>query len=208
MAEQLKDIPIAHLVPVQGELRTEEQEASGVLKEIDAMLIEDQEDLDFAGSILTEVKGKKKRLENERGKATRPLLDALNVIRGWFRPAVQYLDQCEKKLKSKIAAYHRQQRQRQQAALQAAGEASMRGDAEVARTQMQEAQQAQVHKVAGVSTREVLKWDVEDLSKVPREFLMINAAAVDAYFAERGFDGKISGIRTWRDVSVAGRAAK
>jgi len=205
---KLEDIPVAHLVPVQGQLEGEEQEAQGVLKEIDGMTIENQEDLDFAGEILTEVKGKKKHLENERTKATKPIRTGLDVIYGWFRTPIRFYETCEKRLKRKIADYHREQRLRQQAALAEAGKASMRGDAETAREALQVAQAAQVHKVAGVSTKDVLKWKVVDLSLVPREFLTIDPELVDAYIVKHGENSKIPGIELERDVKVTGRAAK
>jgi hypothetical protein len=205
---QLKNIQVEHLQPYASEAQAHVVEAKGILEAIDNMPIDSQEDLDFAGEILVDVKGKKKALENERGKATRPLLDALNVIRGWFKPAVQYLDRCEGKLKTKIAEYHREQRRRQQAALEAAGDASMRGDAEVARTQMQRAQEAQVHKVSGVQMRSVIKWEVTDFAKVPRKFLMLNEKAVQQHIMQHGADAKIDGVKIWRDVSVAAKAGK
>lgn len=202
---ELKDVSVAHLSKKQTELQTEAEDAEEVLKSIDDMAIANQEDLDFVGEILTEVKGKKKALENERKKVTGPLNQALEVIRGWFRPPIRFYDRCEEKLKRKIANYHNEQRKKQQAALKAAGEASMKGDRAKAAKAMRVATAAKVSKVSGVSMRPVLKWKVEDFEKVPRAFLCVDHAAVNEYFKENP-NGKISGITVEQDLSVSARA--
>ncbi len=205
---ELQDIQVAHLKPYAAEAEGEVVEAQGILKGIDDIDIGNQDDLNFASEILTDIKGKKKTLENERGKATRPLLDALNVIRGWFKPAVEVLAQCENKLKAKISGYHREQREKQQAALQAAGDASMQGDVQGAQQAMGRAQAAEVHKAPGVQMREVIKFEVFDVTQVPREFLMINERAIQQHIMQHGASVEISGVKIWRDFSVAAKSTQ
>ena len=83
---QLQDIPVSHLSVVRDDAVAQKEEAEGILHQIGQLPMENQEDFDFAGEMLIEVKGRTKALEDERGKATRGLLDTLNVIRGWFKP--------------------------------------------------------------------------------------------------------------------------
>lgn len=206
MEDQLKDISVAHLHPVQTQLVGEKEEAQGVLELIDQMPLENQGDYDFAAEILTEVKGKKKGLETERGKATRPMLDALNVVRGWFKPAIEYYGRCETKIKRRMTDYMKEQRRKQEEALQVAGQASMAGNKTEARQALAQASAAEVHKAKGVSTRDVLKYEVVDASQVPREFLTVDHGAVQLYISVHGETTQIPGIRVFRDIQMSARS--
>lgn len=206
--ELLQDIQVAHLLPLRTVATEEQGPGEEILKSIDEMVLENQEDLEFAAEILTEIKGKKKILEEQRGEATGPLYKVIRVIERWFRPAVGYYEKAEIRLKNRIADYHNRKRAELEAALEVAGEASMAGDGVTSSEALQIAREAQVHKVPGVWTSDIIKYEVVDIALVPREFLKVDPEAVEAYLAEHGVDAKIPGIKIWKDVSVSARAAK
>ncbi len=203
---ELQDIPVGHLTVVRDDVAAQKEEAQGTLQLIGKLPIEHQEDLDFAGEMLTEIKGKVKALEDRRGKATRGLLDSLNVIRSWFKPPLTYYGQCEIALKRKISDYTQARRREQEEALRVAGQASMQGNAQVAQQALQAASDAQVHKVAGVTMRDVVKFEVFDSTQVPRQFLCVNNAAIQQYIQANGADVQIPGVRIYKDTQIAARA--
>lgn len=205
---ELKDIPVSHLAVVREDMQTQKSVAEGTLEQIQTLPVENQEDYDFAAELLVDVRKNRTLLENERGKATRGLLDTLNVIRGWFKPAVDYWDACEVALKAKMSTYVQSRRQQQQAALQAAGEASMRGEAEAAHRGLQAAREAAVHKAPGARIQTVLMFEVEDFTLVPREFLCVNNAAIEAYVREHGKASKIPGVKIWEDTKIVAQAVR
>lgn len=187
----------------------QEDEAKGLLKQIEVFEINGDEDMQFAAEMLAEVKGAKKRLENERGRATKPLREGLEVIRGWFRPAIKYLGQCEKQLKAKIKKAKDRLIEKQQEALDRAGEASLAGDKEGAREALAESKEAKVTNVKGLQFREVWRYEVEDITQVPDEFLLliVNDEAVTAYIKEHKEKAEIPGIKVIKDTNVASRSA-
>jgi hypothetical protein len=205
---ELKDIPVSHLKVVRDEAEAKKDEAKGLLGDIQAMPMEWQDDFDFGATVLTDIREQRKALENERGKATRGLLDTLNVIRGWFKPTLDHLSACETALKAKMGAYTQEQQRRQQEALRAAGEASMQGDAAVAQRALQTAHDAQVHKAPGARIQSVLRYQVEDLNKVPREFLCLDPAAVERHLQHYGAAAQIPGIKVWEDTKIVGQAVR
>jgi len=205
---ELKTIKTEHLAVFQTQAQSEAGEASEILKSIDDMVLETQDDLDFAGGVLVEIRTKKKVLEGERSKATGPLYKVIRLVEGWFRPAIQHYEKAENKLKKRIGEYHVSKRIEMQAALEIAGEASMHGDKLGASAAMQVATEAKVHKVPGVGVSDVVKYKLVDLAEVPREFLKLDDDAVSAYIAEHGAEAKIPGLKIWKDVNVSARAAK
>jgi hypothetical protein len=61
-------------------------------------------------------------------------------------------------------------------------------------------------KVAGVATREVWTFRVEDETKVPREFLTIDESKLRRYVAAMKGDAKVAGVRIYSERQVAARA--
>ncbi len=173
------------------------EETRGVVEIVDEGLqIQGQADLEFAAELLREVKAKKRNLEDERKRATKPLNEALRVIRGWFKAPIEAYAGVEQKVKERIAAYHQAQADAQRQALEQAGRAALTGHAQQAIQGMQQAHAAQVDKVDGLSLRE--KWgdyQVVDISQIPRGFLAVNDRAVRQYIQEHKDRAQIPGIR-------------
>ncbi len=203
---ELQDISMGHLAVVRDDVASQKEEDQGLPQLIDKLPMEHQEDFDFAGEMLTEIKGKVKGLEDRRGKATRGLLDSLGVIRSWFKPALTFYGLCEIGIKRKMSDYTQARRREQEEALRVAGQASMAGNAQVAQQALQAASDAQVHKVAGVTLQDVVKFEVFDSTQVPRQFLCVNNAAIQQYIQANGADVQIPGVRIYKDTRISARA--
>ncbi len=75
----------ASVIALVNPLRTEYTDMIAQLRT--ALVVNSQPRLDMAGELLKQVKGKVKKLEAERKKITKPLLDAKKAVDNLFRPA-------------------------------------------------------------------------------------------------------------------------
>lgn len=195
-------------------MQTEEREAKDILASIEEMEIEDQDDLDFAGDILKDIKVKKKVLVAERTKITGPLQQALEATRKLFRSPIQYLDKCEAALKKKIADRHRRAAEEQRKALEEAGKASMKGDKQKATTALTKARQNEVTKTEGITLREIWDYEIVDFpklfqavadGKVSMDVLTVDDDVMSAIVKEQKEKTNIPGIKVFTKTSVSAR---
>jgi hypothetical protein len=149
--------------------------------------------LDQAGELLKQTKAKYKSLESERTKVTKPLLDAKRDIDDWFKPAKQALSALEGVLKSAIDGFITAQEQKRLEALQ------LGNHQEALATE-------QPVLPSGISTRTVWRFNVVDPTKVPREYLAVDMAKVQAHVTEHQSATAIPGIEAYPDTSVAARS--
>ncbi len=187
----------------------EKSDADGFMDELKQMNVNSQEDLEFAAQILAETKGKIKQLEKMRGQATKPLTQSTEVIRSWFRPTITMLKEAERILKQKIAEAHQRAEVKQQAALEAAGQAAISGDEAGAAAAMQQATQAELTGVGGIQFRETWGYEVTDIGQVPPEYLLVivNEAVVNETIKTHKGETNIPGIRVFKKTGVASRSA-
>lgn len=191
---------------VQGDLAEAQSDSQDTAQVVGTQLrIECQADLEFAAQILREVKGKKKRLEDERKRATGPLNETLKVIRGWFKPPIDAYGNVEAVIKKKIADYHTHQAEIARQELLAAGQASLAGDVHAGAAGMQRAQQARVEPVQGMTTREAWTYEVTDVNAIPRSFLQPNHAMILKHIQDQKGHVAIPGIKPVKKVIVVSR---
>jgi len=62
-------------------------------------------------------------------------------------------------------------------------------------------------KVAGVSTREVWKFEITDAAQIPREYLVVDEARIRKVVQALKGDAKISGVRVYPERQIAAGAA-
>lgn len=67
--------------------------------------------------------------------------------------------------------------------------------------------QAEAPRVRGVATREVWKCAVEDASKIPREYLVVDEVKLRKVVAALKGDTRIPGVRVWAEKQIAAGAA-
>lgn len=140
------------------------------------------------------------------------------------------LIRAENELKLRIASYMRKlEEERRQAERKAAEEERKRLEAQKraeeearfleSKGQIQEAQELRdrvpefkpavipdVPTLNNVQMKEIFKWEVEDIEKVPRKFLIVDRAAVTNYVRIHREKTNIPGIRVFKESSVAARA--
>jgi hypothetical protein len=154
----------------QLELAAASTEAGEILDLVKRFEITDQPAMDLADEALAEVKAKLKWLEKKRKAATGPMLEALEEIRSWFRPAETYYKEAEGVWKSKMSAFRQVQEVAQRKALQAVQAAHQAGDVTEVAAAMTRAVAADVVLPSSVSIRKrwvavVYNWD-----KLPAEY--------------------------------------
>ena len=186
------------------ELSAEATNAEQLMAELNSFEIISKEDLEFAAEALTETKQNLKRLDDKRKEISGPLNEALRAANGLFKPAISFYQECEKLLKSKIAAAAAKADQVAREALQTAGEAAGQGDAEGLTTALEVHDQASEFPVtSGVQYRTSWKFEVTDEKLVPREYLTVNMRLVQSVVTHKKGDTDIPGIRAFEEKIIA-----
>lgn len=148
-----------------------------------------QEQVDLASELLQQVKGKMKDLEVKRKSITKPLLDAKRAVDALFKPATEAGEKVERILKAGLAKFVESQRAEQVAQLAAGNHAEALA---VEQPEMP----------AGVSTRTVWRWQVTDMNAVPREYLALDSAKVQAHVNTFKGQSAIPGIEAYADTGI------
>ena len=178
----------ASVIALVNPLRTEYTDMVAQLRT--ALVVNSQPRLDMAGELLKQVKGKVKKLEAERKKITKPLLDAKKAVDNLFRPATDAAALVEELLKKAISGYIDGQRATKVAALQA-------GDHEGALATIEP------ELPGGVSMRTVWKWKLVEANLVPREYWAIDARLVQEHVNTFKGQSHIPGIEVFPETGIA-----
>ncbi len=178
----------ASVITLVNPLRTEYTDMLTQLRT--ALVVNSQARLDMAGELLQQVKGKVKKLEVERKKITKPLLDAKKAVDNLFRPATDAAALVEEILKKAISGYIDGQRAAKVAALQA-------GDHEGALAT------TEPELPGGVSMRTVWKWKLVEANLVPREYWAIDARLVQEHVNTFKGQSHIPGIEVFPETGIA-----
>ena len=179
-----------------------------------------------AADMLVQVKGVEKALKEKLETITIPLNTALKNARGLFKPAFDRCEAIETSLRQGIIAYRqiatREAEQKRLEASKRADEAAERGDmkgaleaateavtvtapARVVQATLAVAQATSNVRYAQVASRKRWTFDVENVGKVPRQYLEVNDKMVRAAISS-GIR-KIDGIHIFEEdgLAVGGR---
>lgn len=191
-----------------------------------ALEIETQSDLEQASADLLSVKERWKAIEAERVAMKKPVDEAARRIQAFFKKPLDRLANCERIFKRKIAAYlDAQERERREAQRKADEEAERErkrlakraerardsGKATKAEMLEDEAQAvaapvvAAPTKPAGIGTREIVRFEIMDSAKVPREYLTVDEKKIRKVVQALKTEAEIPGVRVWMETTVAGR---
>lgn len=181
---------------------TNAEEAEDALALVKSVSLQTNEDMEQAAAIVGELKTKRKEVDTQLKRFTKPLKGVIKDIEAFFRPAIKALDECEAMLKGKIAAFTEQQASKRDELIDAAGQALRSGEAAPAAL-LAEADFYMVPKLPGVSIRELWDGEVVDASQIPREFMIPDIKALRALTRARKCDPQIPGWRAFRRSSVA-----
>lgn len=189
------------------QLETEGRELATLLAKFEAVNIQSPEDHAWAAQQMLAVKKQSKDLDTEMKTATKPMNDALNVVRGWFKKVTQPLDQIEAVLKRKIGEYEFAKQQEQQKAVNAAAAAFSQGQGQAGIELLNKVEAATAQKQTGVSVRRVVKFRYTNVNSVPREYCAPVDALVRARVAVDGMKTQIPGVEVFEASVVSGRIA-
>ena len=188
-----------------------QHEATAVryLEVIKGHTISSDEEYEDAGNVLKKIKTMMKEVDAERDTHVRPLNEVVRATNALFKPATDFLKQAESVLKAAIGKYSQEKQAEQRRLLVAASEAASHqrvvdlSPPQVAVTLLQAATAAAVPRVEGISTREVLVWDMVDPALVPMAYCSPDPAKITAAVAAGVRD--IPGVVFRTEVRVTAR---
>lgn len=194
-----------------------------------AFRVDDELAMDRVSDVLKSVKALQKQADAERKAITAPLDAQKSEVMRWVQDNIESrLASLEKGAKAAINSYlqelERQRAENERKALEAArkeqerlaklaAKAEARGDEKKAE-QFQDRASGVVPeyvpevstKVRGISSREVWKYEVTDLSLVPREYLIVDTVKLGDVARAMKETANIPGVRVYKESIVAARA--
>lgn len=194
--------PLALHHQAQKEAENHLAEAKDARATVHDFIVESKEDEVLAAEVLQDVKERAKRINDARLSATKPLRQSIDVIQGWFKPALDALAEVERDLKQKILNYRQQSEQERVAALAAIQSSTTVQQAQTAIVRAQEAAKA-AEPTRGVTISKVWDWELENIEDVPTEYLSVDVAKVRAD-VQAGVR-RIPGIRIFQKEVVSSR---
>ena len=185
-------------------------------------------DYEVYAAKLKDAKAREKILESGYEQHANPLNMALRQIRAFWKPATEVVAQ-ECQLRARVMGeYHtrklNEQRRLQQLAdeqaarerkalEQRAAKADERGNTDKAIALAQQAAttvapvvRTDAPKIAGQRVREVWQFQIEDVTKIPREYLMADEPKIGRYVRAMKADAHIAGVRIYSETRVASGA--
>lgn len=179
------------------------EEALQIASAAEAILIHDAEGFEGAGGVLLEVKDRKKQLEARRKLITKPMMQAKKEVDELFKAPIASLTRAENSLKRAIGRYVEDIEKQQRELIVEAQEAHDSGEeSEDVREKLVLATEKTPPKVQGVSMRTVTKFEIVDVSALPKHLMKPDEVKIRA-MVNSGLD--VPGVRTWTEKSVSAR---
>lgn len=182
-ANDTKSLTVA--LPTSPEwLAREASAAPRIRQQVQAIVVTDQDSMQFADGMAKQLLQLRDKLEAERKSATGPLLDVKRRIDGWFKPVTDLLEASARDLKNKISTYLIEQKREQDRLFQlaaAAHTAATHGvsGAQEVMTQALAATSAVVTEAPqGTSVREVWTAEIFNPAIVPCSYHMVDEARI------------------------------
>lgn len=198
-----------------------------LLAQVERVEVTTQEQYARAGDLLKLLKSTGKRLDELRKKEVGPVSRAVRAVNAFFKEAAaDPVATAEKNIKTKMAHWARAEEDRrreaaaraaeelERAALETAAKLEEMGQEQAAETILDEGvstSQAEKDSAklgpargqygATTSTKHVWKFEVIDISQVPREYMMVDERAVAAAIAEGVRE--IKGLKIFEGIQIA-----
>jgi len=203
--------------------------ADRMLADAGALRVASNTDYEAAGEQVRHIARLKKELEATRKSMTAPLDDAKKRIMDFFRKPQQALEDAERAISRTMLAWKQEQDRARREAEAAAAEAARKERERLEKQAAAAAKKGQDEKAAalnaaavsmpaapvvhmaaptaaGVSTREVWHFEINDAAALPREFLIPDEKAIGAMVRARKGDTNIPGVRVWAEETLVKRA--
>lgn len=186
-------------------------EAGELLRWVQALEITDGEGVKQATEHLTFISGLKKAVEEVRKQYVSPINEHLKAVNEVFRTISTPLETADRTTREKVLAYRREEERKareveriNQLRLEAArAEMALNGEMTepLALVEVPAPQPSRVRTDVGtLGTTTTRKWEVEDLTKVPLEYLMVDASKIGRVV--RAGVPSIPGIRIWEEEGL------
>jgi hypothetical protein len=206
------------------ELQTYEAESREIIANMPGaeIAVTDQASYEAAGEILREIASRKKEIKDKFAEPKKAAAASHKAICNLENELLAKVSEHENSIRQKMAAYWQAEQQRiaaeqerkrkeaeEMARLAMAAESS--GDTEtaaeaIAVAAMTEASVTVAPKAAGVSMRKVWRAKVIDIDKVPREYMTVDQASLDAVAKATKGKIKIPGVEFVEEISATVRA--
>lgn len=167
------------------------------LARMQAFQITNDAEQEFAAQLLREIKENHKSLDQQRKKILDPMKEATKQTNELFKPAMETLEQEERILKEKIAAYMLSKEAANAVVYQMAAAAATPEQAQQAI-----AAYAPVAPPTGVSVRYVWRFEVTDPDLVPREYCSPDAKKIGVVDPTAT---QVPGVRFFQEPVVSSR---
>ena len=180
------------------------EEGLAIWNEIQPFKINTKEDIEIASEMIVEAKSRLKILDEKEKEITAPMNAALKAARDLFRAPKKYFADIEAFFKQAIATHAAAELERNRKAIAAASASFAEGDnaqASVALSQVTDLKNTAG--AAGVNTREVWDFIVEDVSQLPKAYLLPNEKLIRHDMSSGKRD--LPGVRYFKRVQVAAR---
>lgn len=202
-------------------MQTDTQElqktVDGIIAEMATIKITSEEDALQAGSFLRKNKETQKFVKDYFEDARKTTYDAYKEVTDQIKFFVGKLEKAEKAVKRKVSDYQmEQERIRREEARRLAEEARKReeerrlaqaietGDEEILEkpVEVPQVKVEEPRKMDGVSFVEKWTYEIQDVSQIPREYLMPDERKIRSHVASMKDKAKIPGVRIYADKTV------
>jgi hypothetical protein len=195
---------------------------------VEHLIVSTDAEFEATAADLQDVKANWQRIDAQRKKLLAPIDEARRVVQEHYRPPLNWLERAELALKKALADYSKAQQQRRQEEQRKADElarierqkleqraAKAEAGGKIEKAELLQRQSAAIvapviqreaPKVAGVSMREVWKYEITDPALVPREFMSIDDKKLGGYVRALKGDASVAGVRIYKESVIAAAA--
>ncbi len=160
-------------------------------------------DYALAGEMLVETQREVRSLEDQRDDIVKPLNDALKRVRALYKPALDSLTATKESIKKAMLSYKTQLEASKAAAAAEARRLMAAGQSKAAMALVDHVNTEAV--ATGVSSRKTWKLRVVDPKKVPKEFWIIDEAALRREAVASGWNDPPTGVEYYQEESLTAR---
>ena len=182
----------------------------------ETITISNKEGYEKAVHVLKEIKTAIKEIESERKKSTKPIDEAKKTIMGWFKPIVDGLKDQEKKIKSEMMRYEDQKEKERieeedrlaknmekfERIHEEVEELESKGEIDKAIKKSFETKELDMttnkelnHKNKSVSYVSTWDYEITDMNKIPREYLVPDLKRIGAEVRKMKSEFNVEGIK-------------
>ena len=164
--------------------------------------VKDKDGYERAALMLTEMRNQKDRIESHRESFVRPLADYIKNLNLLFKPSLDFLKSAEEVLKKGLLGFRLCCRVQEKDNLALAQKAAQDGDSDLFNSQMALVSSFQLPKIKNISFRDKWEFEVEDINKIPLEFLKIDEVKLKRLISEKKSNVEIPGLRVFSKEST------